>query len=145
MQDKIMTSIESEPYFYVQTGTDRVHFTWTDSVVYYFPSNSGYIEVNPNKLSSFIDFIDRKLQDMENPYSAAMHTCNYQGAMGILTHNNIRYYSLQALQDYFNETNLDIDNINKEDLKRKTIRELERILHVVQKEKEKRNEKSCCS
>ena len=53
--------------------------------------------------------------------------------------------SVEALQDYFNATNLDIDNINKEDLKRKTIRELERILHVVQKEKEKRNEKSCCS
>ena len=145
MQDKIMTSIESEPYFHVQTGTDRVHFTWTDSVVYYFPSNSGYIEIDPKRLSSFMNFVDRKLGNMQNPYATAMHTCNYQGASGIISHNNIRYYSLQALQDYFNETKLDIDNINKEDLKRKTIRELERILHVVQKEKEKRNEKSCCS
>lgn len=145
MQDKIITSVEDEPYFYVQTGSDRVHSTWTSSIVYYFPSNSGYIEVDPSKLSSFIDFIDRKLSDMQNPYSTAMHTCNYQGAMGILTHNNIRYYSLGALQEYFNIKNINIDIISKEDLKGKTIRELERILNVVQKEKEKRNEKSCCS
>lgn len=145
MQDKIMTSIEDEPYFYVQTGTDRASFTWTDSVVYYFPSNSGFIEVDPSKLNSFIDFIDRKLEDMINKLSTAMHTSNYRNGFGILEHNNIRYYSLQALQEYFNITNFNVNNINKEDLKKKNIRELERILNVVQKEKEKRNEKSCCS
>lgn len=145
MQDKIMTSIESEPYFYIQTGADRAYYACSDSVVYYFPSNSGYIEVSPNRLSSFIDFIDRKLKDMQNPYGAAMHTSMYQGGSGIVSHNNIRYYSLQALQDYFNIKNINISLINKDDLKEKTIRELERILHVVQKEKEKRNEKSCCS
>ena len=145
MQDKIMTSVEDEPYFYVQTGSDRVHNSRVDSVVYYFPSNSGYIEVDPSRLGAFIDFVDMKLRDMINPLSAAMHTYNFQGRSGIIVHNNIRYYSLEALQEYFNIKNININLINKDDLKGKTIRELERILNVVQKEKEKRNEKSCCS
>lgn len=145
MKDKIMTSIENEEYFYIQTGSDRVNNSRVGSIVYYFPSNSGYIEVDPDEMSSFMDFVEWKLKDMINPLSTAMHTYNYQGRGGILTHNNIRYYSLQALQEYFDIINLNINNISKENLRKKTIRELERILNVVQKEKEKRNEKSCCS
>lgn len=145
MQDKIMTSNKEERYFFVQTGSDRCNYEMDNSVVYYFPSNSGYIEVSLDRLNSFMDFVDTKVKEMRNPLATAMHTSMYRGCKGIVSHNNIRYYSLEALQEYFNITNLNIDNINKEDLKGKTIRELERILNVVQKEKEKRNEKSCCS
>ena len=145
--ENLMTGHSVEPKIHILRGQDRVSCSSANNIIdLFFPSNHGYISLDETRLDEIVEFFKTIIKTYSTHDTCAMTSGRYDGVGGIKSHNNIKRYSLEVFCDYYDtKYKFDFNNITREKLKEFTICKLQNILSNVQKEKEKRNEKSCCS
>ena len=141
----IITNDPDESTINIHTGSARLYDYVPNSINIHFPSNGGVIEIEQGRFNEALDYLEDIMRaHMPDKYSTAIYHGTLKNKHGIVTTNHIRTYSLCALSEYYKGKLMDINKITREELQKLTVHNLNYVLDRVRKEKEKKNETSCC-